>query len=234
MQIICKFKDFYDYKCYAHGRDPFPAFDRRGAIKLTQSDLTKWIIGLKHHEGYFICNNSFWCDKGNEIFYLEAGSDKYIFAACNATRKKTALQSPDFEYNCDIQLLRKIKSSNKINKAVIALCRLHIDFPGKLKLLSQNRHYCSEKIIQRGNYIKTCSEKKFTYGKRYGIELPILSETKLTGLLDPQEIYISLDSYLRSLHNDVSQESSGLTDEAKAVNKGFNKRESFRNIHPRS
>jgi len=234
MQILCKHKDFYDYKCYEFSRDTFPTFDRRKCNKLDQSQLTEWVIDLNYRKGFFNYYNNI-KQKYNIIhgsrdftFCLEAGTDKYIFAAFDFSQKEKVPNSQLFEYDCSVKLIKTIKNTKKILPAVMTLFRIKLKYSRKYKNQSDNTPSGDEYEYQGdASYFGNKNESDI-------IELPVLSETKLAGLLDPHEIYISLDSYLRSLHNEVNQESEGLTDEEKAVNKGFDKRESFRNIHPRN
>ena len=61
------------------------------------------------------------------------------------------------------------------------------------------------------------------------IELPILANTSLTKLLDPDTIWKELSNYISSLKNDKNVD-SGITDVEKVVNHGFDKKESFRGV----
>jgi len=235
MQIICKYKDFYDYKCYEYGRDPFPTFDRRKCIFLNQSRLTEWIIDLKNNKFFFDTHNHYknfygYDPNDNIYFYLEVGRDKYIFKASNFSRKENPPKSQLFEYDSVICPIRIIQSTDKVWPAVMALSKIEKEHKMWRKYNPGEIAICEEKDLDYGNRNNYLGRRN----KDDVINHPILSETKLTSLLDPLEIYKSLDSYLRSLNSDISRESSGLTDKEKAVNKGFNEKESFRNIHPRS
>jgi len=213
MQILCKYKDFYDYKCYEFGIDPFPTFDRRECNKLTNSGLFLWVN-----------SNNYFCER---LFYLEVGYSKYIFSAPNIEKVKDDPIMPI--YDGEIHLVRVIKESKKTWTKEMTLSHLHFNYFRKKPYRNRSILTCDEDDLDYGN-------KNSIFSRYYKdkIELPILADTKLAGLLDPQEIFANLDMYLRSLHNDVNRESEGITDKEKAVNKGFNKRESFRNIHPRS
>ena len=227
MQIICKYKDFYDYKCYEFGYDPFPTFDRRDCVKLTQSTLTEWIASMN----YRMYGDRGWkyINEEEQLFYLEIGSDKYIFTATEFTRKPILSKLIIFNYNCQIALVRIINTRQKIWPAVIVLSRIDVKIPTRGHQIHEIIQTCDERDIDYGN------EKNYLHihNAPYVVNLPILSETRLAGLLDPHKVYVSIDSYLLSLYNDKDQESEGLTDRDKAVNKGFDPRESFRNIHPR-
>ena len=232
MQIICKYKDFYDYKCYEFGRDAFPTFDRRNCNNITQSQLVEWVLNLKYYPSQFDQNNK-------KLFYLEVGSTKFIFLANQFVRKDLTPHLTDnktYEYDCIFKLIRIEFDLPKFWSPVMALSRADINYP--LTLNWRKRSSLRRDIMNLENeWIDFGNSTKTYFGKRNKneiIENPILGNTKLVPLLDPFEIYKSLDSYLRSLHNDVDQESTGLTDIEKAENKGFNHIESFRNIHPRT
>jgi len=42
MKILCKHKDFYDYKCHEYGHDPFPTFDRRRSLQFKDEFIDKY------------------------------------------------------------------------------------------------------------------------------------------------------------------------------------------------
>jgi len=139
-----------------------------------------------------------------------------------------------YEYDCVFNLLRIEYDLPKFWTPVMALSRAEINYFRKLGegyFFKHDNKKIDNENIDFGNKPETYFGKK---NIKEVIENPILGNTKLVSLLDSLEIYKSLDSYLRSLHNDVTQESDGLTDTEKAENKGFNKIESFRNIHPRT
>jgi len=232
MQIICKYKDFYDYKCYEYGRDTFPTFDRRNCKNITQSQLVEWVLNLKYLTNRFEYNREV-------LFYLEVGITKFIFLANQFVRKDLTPNLKDnkiYEYDCVFNLLRIEYDLPKFWIPVMALAHAEINYPLLRNLKQRYSFKYDYKKIDNEN-IDFGNKSETYFGKNNineMIENPILGNTKLVSLLDQLEIYKSLDSYLRSLHNDVSQESAGLTDTEKAENKGFNKIESFRNIHPRT
>ena len=231
MQILCKVKDFYDYAClYQQERDPFPTFDRKNYTLLNNDLLISWIVDLKRNPDIF--------NRGvieDEYFYLEVGAAKYIFKAINIVRKNLTKHPEQYEFDCNISLIRTIEHSPNIFSTPLAIAHVDLNYED---IKSYHRTHKQELVLEscpieimdfkpRHNWL--------SYDKYYDvIETPILKNTYLAGLLDPHKIYINLDNYLRSLYNDVTQESKGLTDNDKAVNKGFDKKESFRNIYPRS
>ena len=60
--------------------------------------------------------------------------------------------------------------------------------------------------------------------------IPILRNTWVPSFVDANEAYYNIEEWLIAQHNDVDQESKGITDIDKVINHGFDKRESFRNI----
>ena len=61
-------------------------------------------------------------------------------------------------------------------------------------------------------------------------KIPILSQTGIPAVIQPEQIFLGIEEYLSSKSNDRSMESEGLTDVDKAVNHGFDKRTSFRKM----
>jgi len=78
------------------------------------------------------------------------------------------------------------------------------------------------------SYIQQNSFEEAVVIKDNEVKNPILRETKLTSLLDPQEIWVNLDNYLSSLNNDKDV-SIPMTEEEKAEVHGFDRKTSFRN-----
>jgi hypothetical protein len=232
MQIICKYKDFYDYKCYEFGRDAFPTFDRRKCKNITQSELVEWVLNLND----FL--SSFEQDR-EALFYLEVGSTKFLFLATQFVRKDLTPHLKDnkkYQYDAVFKLIRIEFDLPKFRSPIMALSRAEINF-SYLHNLKQRNSFNRDTMYLNNEWIDFGNTTKTYFGKKNIneiIENPILENTKLVPLLDPLEIYKALDSYLRSLHNDADQESKGLSDTEKAENKGFNRIESFRNIHPRT
>jgi hypothetical protein len=236
VQIICKYKDFYDYKCYEYGRDAFPTFDRRNCNNITQSQLAEWVLDLKHKQNNFE-------RKQDELFYLEVGSTKFIFLANQFVRKDLTPHLTDnktYQYDAIFKLIRIEFNLPKFWPPVMALSHANINSTLAYNIWKQysiRRYNMNLENMTLSNECIDFGNSTETYlGKHANeiIENPILGKTKLVSLLNPFEIYKCLDSYLRSLHNDVDQESKGLTDIEKVENKGFNRIESFRNIHPRT
>ena len=59
------------------------------------------------------------------------------------------------------------------------------------------------------------------------IELPILANTFITSIINPEDIWKDINTYISSLNNDKDID-IGTTDIEKVVNHGFDKKESFR------
>jgi len=227
MRIICKRKDFYDHKCYEYGYDPFPTFDRR--VHDFQLDQKRVLTNEKLVHLAMGCQYVEKIDNREYFFRLGCGFSLYIFSLSvksYITKYKDGIipsylpknysgdailgYIPD-RYN--ISFVRSLKNTREVCKNVMALARVGTRYSK-----------CD---------IKTCDiSEMWVSGDE--IVLPIMKATALSNLIDPQDIYIDLDTYLGSFYNDKDQESEGLTDGDKAVNHGFNKKESFRNIHPRT
>jgi len=227
MQILCKYKDYYDYTCHLYGRDPFPTYDRRECFPFTQQDLIRWIVDIESYPEYFFRVRK----DEKEYFCLETGSVKYIFEVSNFSQKKK--NEILYDYSADFRLCRTVFNLPKTYKSPIAL--------GKVDMAYTNYHL----FWKNKNTVETCDERELDFSsKRYFyrsksseqhlIQNPILAETEIPRFINPMDIYKNLDNYLRSQYNDKNQQSEGLTDIERAINKGFNGKESFRNIHPRN
>jgi len=235
MQILCKVKDFYDYACvYEQKIDKFPTYERMEYSLITQSDLTSWILDMKRNPD---------CFEKSRIddfiyFYLEVGRVKYIFKAFNFTRFNICpahTKNVIYRYDCKISLVRTIEDSPKTHEKPLVISRICLNYSGiphyKLYKHDISLESCPVELI----IFKASKIGWKAFNKDFDIiETPIMKETCLPALLEPFKIYNNLDNYLRSLFNDVDCESAGITDKERAVNKGFNNKESFRNIHPRT
>jgi len=207
MYIIDKNKDFYDYFSHIYGEDKRITFDRRGSIVITDE-----MIATASNE----YSNVFY-PKDKNFVLLEVGNVQYLIKCFNLIFK---------DYPKSLIYNKYISSSMEI-----------------VRIFKDNKHYYNSPISIRGvNIHKIWSWKKGytpnfegsykevvekTYKK--SIDLPILSKTQLTSILDGKEIWIELQTYFSSLGNDKDVDIK-MTDVDKAVNHGFDKKTSFR--HP--
>jgi hypothetical protein len=234
VQIIDKFKDYYDYHCWDFGEpDKDRTYDRRGSRRLTQSELTFMA---------YDSTNRYWADGWRPIdktfALLEVGFEKYLLEFSNFSRKskfsgvdEKYLDSyyDNWTYDSDVRLVKKfVDYDRRFGKTPITLflC-VNREKPRGANYAwtwsKQNDVAAAEKIIELR--VATVKETQF-------IENPILADTKIPGAVDGGEVYLALDNYFGAMHRDLPVESTNpdLTDVDKAVNHGFDKRESFRNI----
>lgn len=207
MKIICKYKDYYDY--FGHVIGPGNAgddvvYDRRDCQKLTDPDL---VSHLMHYEKTRRPPHSGMGLGSGRSFVLEVGYTQY-FMSLNIIDSVAMTGKFSLE--------KTIKSHGHIFKTPMSISTYGIHWTGNRELWRKLKDDFS---------LSSC---KFDHER--AIPNPILADTGLMKLIDPQDIWVALDQYLSSLKNDVNQESAGLTDKDKAINHGFSHPESFRNM----
>lgn len=225
MKILCKVKDFYDYVGYNASEDI--TFDRRNmtVIEPGVQDFYKDSEGGVINGLLYISN----------IFGVWIGHNFYVYRISNIQNRyerniyNIEVLSKNFKY--DIDLIAKRVVYDIPHKKPIELHA--IEFPWDLRL---NKHWfkseqaLNQKIdeeIIKGN-IANWKLREYIFDSLNKDKIPILKNTFLARL-DPSEVYYAIESWLLAQNNDVDQETDGITDVDKAVNHGFDKKESFRN-----
>jgi hypothetical protein len=227
MYIVDKHKDYYDYVSHVYGVDKDTTFDRRGSCELSLNELIRKVLDVKRY--YY----------DNRRFILEAGFTQYLFAFTDVKRKPVNNPSAMWE---EVKYVPR-KGNNIISSEYI--------YDGELKLehvYNANEHlgkkelsifiewihpmyYYHNDLIHRKGFdcdsLKNIITIPDDLYDRYCIELPILKNLKIPDFINAEDIWKSLSSYISSKYNDKTIEIK-LTDEEKAVNHGFDKRESFR------
>jgi hypothetical protein len=237
MKIICKYKDAYDYLCFKYGQpDSFPFYDRRECFFLENSRLFDWLVydltNFYDQETHWA--NDIWNAGDPEFFGIEIGYTWYIIEASQIKRTKKIdyLDSITFigrdwkefyEYDGTLKILLVIDNVKHHFKAPFTIGHFGLDSGMPNKWRKVNWSSLKERDI------KWKQRDTFEEGK-CGFSNPIIKDTKLPGLIGIDTIYNKIDSYLSSLYNDKEQYSAGITDVEKAINHGFDKKESFRNI----
>ena len=207
MKILCKEKDFYDYIGYAseYGTEDI-TFDRRNMSMIKQG------TDPADNEtcGYFI-NVLLETGKLADIG-LWIGFDLYIFRIREISNRKEKtnigeILSKDFKWKVDLICHRKaynVKHNMPIEFVII------------------------DNGISSWDYWNNWKIKHFDFFEENTI--PILRNTWVPSYVDAQTAYYNIEEWLIAQHNDVDQESKGLTDTDKVINHGFDKKASFRNI----
>jgi hypothetical protein len=218
MRILDKHKDFYDYLAGEYGIDNTVFFDRRGSTKLTQYDLMRgfnfdwdwsdWPIETTLKE-----------IKERDLFaIIEAGYYQYLVRASNVARKKkisnTKYEWPPYLYDMDIELVHIFDDHKHYYKAPLNF------YPVRLQNYYLHKNIAVPKNLNYGNDIRP-------YDKNV-IANPIFMDTKIPSILDAQTIYVNIFDYISSKADfDIVDTRD---DVAKAVDHGFDKRTSFRNM----
>jgi hypothetical protein len=201
MRIIDKNQDFYDYYSHIYGEDKSIAFDRRGSIFLTD----EMIVGCSKRDLH--------SDWSTHTLYgfriLEVGDVQYLIKVSNVkfiNDYMNLIYDKLVSYTFDI--VYAYQDHKHRYKTPMSLHTVDFSWDWKQKV----HHY----------EIYPDENKNIT-----PIELPILANTSLTKLLNPDTIWKELCNYISSLKNDKNVD-IGTTDIEKVINHGFDKKESFR------
>ena len=210
MYIIDKNKDFYDYYSHIYGVDKAITFDRRGSIILNDD----YFISLLDASSTFS-----WSNPSSSYFLLEVGYKQYMIKYSNVKKEYDRNLLFDKVVSYDISLGRVFEENKHLFRKEVSIVKAYIpswyDFGLK---------YNSKKNIL--DLIKL-NDVKFSLEKV--IELPILSGTQLTSLLDANELWKEISTYISSQGNDKDIDIIN-TDKDKIINHGFDTKTSFR--HP--
>lgn len=231
MKIIDRNKDYYDYLAYQSG-DDFPVFDRRGSVLLTKQMLCDVIN--RGDGGYYY-------SEGRKISAPLVPYNKYI----SPFEKRTPIEELFFLVVLAAGVNIFFLKWNKLcyeNKET--LC----DFSMELFCKRKWYEYTGAPLA-----LYTVNPFSFPFGKAMSVDwkrenmanisldpllqqngglsaVPILQGAGFASVISPEEIYFGIDEYLLAAKNDKPMESAGLTDTDKAINHGFDKRTSFRNV----
>lgn len=207
MYIIDKNPDFYDYFSHVYGVDKGIVFDRRGSAVLSNEILGAISVDRRGHT------------TGGLL--LEIGYVQYILLLTNIEWDCEKL--PSTVRSFDIELFHTYRENRHISEAIMSLRRFN------LQTIEFGFRWGSQLTSKRKEEIEIPLLDELRRRRESDIiEKPILTNTKLTSILDPQEIWIALQIYISSLGNDRDV-NIPMTDKDKAEVHGFNK-QSFR--HP--
>ena len=216
LRIIDKNKDYYDYLAHQADSDDEVTFDRRGSIPLRHEDF--FTILSKHVKEYKYQQYRYWFFpkepvEYNKLFAVRAGVALFLIGL------KLEIDESDFR-NC---ILKSYK---------MELIKTFEDFDYRGKVLDIvsvecERHYTAlnKKKLEK---IKLSELTIENFGLQGGFY--ILKNIGIPALIPPEKIYYGMETYLFSLKNDRNCESTGLTDNEKIVNHGFDKKTSFRKM----
>jgi len=220
MRIFCKERDYYDY-LQIHDDDII--FDRRNYCVWSNNEI---ISHFPTYEKNILRPND---GTRYQILALRAGYKLFffkltIFDISNNDMRGDLLNTLDFKYNIEF-IGSRFDYTYKDDP---------LTFVGYEANIGHDRKYntvVADVLKDNLNNIKCYSLKYDWWHHRDGEYcVPLISNTFVAKYISGEEIYNAIDDYLRSKKNDVDQESSGITDVDKAINHGFDKRTSFRNV----
>lgn len=210
MYIIDKNTDYYDFYSHIYGVDKQITYDRRGSILLSDKDL------VNMSARYSI-------DRRNEVNHilLETGNTQFLFSLTNF-----AIDTSGFPGDCvrefDMELENVYTDNVHYFDAPVSIVGVVIDF-----------HFLYGKM-----YNSRKTRKKYLYDRPFGeavrsfikepISNPILAKTRITNMVDGEDIWREVQTYISSLGNDKDVNLK-MSDEDRAEIHGFDKH-SFR--HP--
>jgi hypothetical protein len=202
MYIIDKNKDFYDHYSYIYGVDKNITFDRRGSILINNNNL---IITPDRN---YINDNA-----RKQFILLETGLVQYLIKISNIDFDKKFYNEVCFIYlykNADFEIVNKFETFTNKFGCAISIHSVYNDWHTYCPTGKEKYDYTNYRITNDFEY-----------------KLPILANTHLTSILDPDELWKNINTYISSLSNDKYVD-IGTTDIEKVVNHGFDKKESFR------
>jgi hypothetical protein len=205
MYILDKNKDFYDHYSHIYGVDKSITFDRRGSINLTDQHLIEY--GVED-----LVRPRYRSERG--ALLLEVGNLQYLIYVTNILYDERAGTPIGKAISFDIKLLHTYSEHRHFFKPILSLRRLRL--PYSFSWFPKRKHRKQDpEILSLEEAIRACNND-------WEIPLPILANSKLTSILNPEEIWIELSNYISALKNDVDI-SIPMTDKAKADTHGFDK-----------
>lgn len=242
MRILCKEKDYYDYIGYkdGYGGDDI-TFDRRDMemIEPGQNYNGRGIENL-------VSSITDGCPQG-AVVGVWIGFNLYIFRIWADPNRWTrnvmgTFLKSGFDWNAELLATRKeynVTHQNPIEFVYIKTNLFELD-NWKLNSWKDWKNYNASKKNEEFilNEYKTGNIANWKFKNVWGdgwlgnkaYKVPILKNTWIPKYVPAWDAYYAIEEWLIAQHNDVDQESEGLTDVDKAVNHGFDKKISFRNV----
>lgn len=250
MHILCKEKDYYDYVGYNNGDYGNPnsfadvTFDRREMWVIAPGtnyagggvlDLISKVADSKNGNSVGVMKNiiGLWLGYNLYIFRIDADPNRWERNMWGSFLKD------NFDYNIELLAHRKIYDI-KHNNAV-EFVKIDVEYLERLYKSNWKDYFKAiktdkgeNKIIEEFQKGNPANWKFSPYFERVAFSFmhntPILKNTWVPKYVPAEEAYYAIEEWLIAQHNDVDQESKGITDVEKAVNHGFDKKASFRNV----
>lgn len=224
MRILDNNKDFYDYCQGIYPDDSF-TYDRRDSYVLSKEEFASYFTKEQPHYRYYFSAH-------NGIYHI-------LMQVCHSfwLFKLTVLTTDEYNkcLTYDIELLKNWKDFNSDRK-LFELSVVNINIPYSFYY---NKDRTEEKLtdkmveaIKIKDYVTKRVFNKFIMYKgndRVEKHIPILKNTGIASLVDPMEIYLSLEEYF-SMEKTANEriDAIGLTNDDKITNHGFDLKTSFR------
>lgn len=210
MKIIDKHTDYYDHYSYIYGVDEKVTLDRRSSIKLDNDvmfSLIPKLYSYKYKDYEYLSENfSFY-------LLLEVGYKQYLLEVFNLSFSHFPTTLTDY----DIKVVHTFEENKNQYGGPLSIRNVEVN-----KYWKRGQGYV---FILEGEFNTVVKAPK----KSEVIVFPILAESKITSIIDGEDIWKELQNYISSLNNEKKVDLN-LSDEEKAVNHGFDKKTSFRNI----
>lgn len=231
MKIIDRNSDYYDYLWQQNGGDDEVVFDRRGSVLLSKQTLCdaincgdgcyRIVNGKKRFIPLLPYNFFPWEKKNGEpffLFVLAAGFNFFVIKLSSLRYEENTNLLIDFSMELICSRKWYEYKGEPLNLYTVDSKAFVVD-----KLSAEEWH--------KANF-SNCNFRPLLNlsGELERCPIPILRGAGFASIIPPEEIYCGIDEYLLASKNDVSAESAGLSDADKAVNHGFDKRTSFRNV----
>jgi hypothetical protein len=214
MYIIDKNQDYYDYLSYVYGIDKSVTYDRRNSVILNDASFLQsplsgghWLYRPTKYSNY------------TSFVVLEVGYVQYLIKIDDIKFQENVLYHiPEEVINYEVSLYKKYDDNKHYFEAPITLHSCIIK--DSWAFMNSSADFVS--------FIEQNSFKEVIQLRRNKVSNPILKGTKLTKILDAQELWVNLDNYISSLNNDKDIDIQ-MSDEERAEIHGFDRKSSFRN-----
>lgn len=241
MRILCKEKDYYDHIGFSSGYGSEDViFDRRDFTVYEKDENhvpNRWL----DHPRYDECsiarealNRGYGSYEPNAILAIVVGFNVYAFKIFNKDidHGKYSIEFIGMRKCYELNLGSPLKMF-KLETRPFGKLTTHKEWAERWKLerKDKKRDFETDAFLN-GNPANWEFKPLFTnrWSKDIDKSFPILKNTSFPKYMDAKEVYYAIEDWLIAQHNDVDQESKGLTDIDKVENHGFDKKISFRSV----
>ncbi len=214
MLIIDRNDDYYDHFSKVYGVDDKVVFDRRG------SSLTVDWEALVTKSGY---RERGW-ESELTFLCLEVGFKQHIIKVSNFVEEWVKGQGYKALVSADFDIVHTYDAHKNLFGKPLSLQGVKFDYYkfGRAYDLRRKVEDSISSVLQQNAFHEVFEP----IGGVCEPIVPILRESPLKGLLNPQELWIDISTYISSLGNEKTVDT--MTDIDKVVSHGFDKKESFR------